>query len=103
MQDASGAVSENDLLSSADLSDGYKAIADPQVSVSLHDSSLHSRDTNTIHSKDQRNEQKKKNGNNKNEPSPMDFDDSNRADDDKPDDKPEGKTREGVEVTITTP
>ena len=73
MQDAPGAVSENDLLSSADLS-GNKAIADPEVSVFLCDSSLHSRDTNTIHSKDQRNEQKKKNGNNKNEPSPMDFD-----------------------------
>ena len=95
MHDASSAVSENVLISFANLSDGYKAIADPQESVSLCDSSLHSRHTKTIHSEDQRNEQKKKNGNNKNEPSPMDFDDSNKADDEdyKPDDKPKGKTK----------
>ena len=36
MQDASSVVSENDITSSADLSDGYKATADSQVSESLH-------------------------------------------------------------------
>ena len=84
---------KNNLLSSADFSGNDTA--DPEESVSPHDSSLHSRDTNTIHSKDQRNDQKEKNGNNKDEPSPMDFDDNDKADNknNKPDDKPEGKTR----------
>ena len=65
MNEASGVVLENDITSSADLSDHYKAIVDPQVSESLHDLSLHSRDTNSRHSKNHRNEQKKKNGNKK--------------------------------------
>ena len=63
MQDASGAASENNLLFSADISGNDEA--DPEESVSLHDSSLHSRETKNIHSKDQGNDQKKKNDNNK--------------------------------------
>ena len=92
---ATGAVTENNLLSSADLSDGYKTITDPEESISLCEPSLHSRDNQHIHSIDQRNDQKEKNDNNKDEPSPMAFDDSNKADDEnnKPDDKTEGKPR----------
>ena len=91
--DASGAATGNNLLSSADFSDNDKA--NPEEIVSPCDPSLHSRDNKTIHSKDQRNDQKEKNGNNKDEPSPMDFDDSNKADDEnnKPDKKTEGKPR----------
>ena len=90
---ASGAATENNLLSSADFSDSDKA--NPEESVSPCDSSLHSRDNKTIHSKDQRNYQKEKNGNNKDEPSCIDFDESNKADDEnnKPDDKTEGTSR----------
>ena len=101
--DASGAATENNLLSSADFSDNDKA--NPEESVSPRDSSLHSRDNKTIHSKDQRNDQKEKNGNNKDEPSPMDFDDSNKADDEnnKPEQKQKVSPGEEVEVIITTP
>ena len=63
--DASGAATENNLLSSADFSDGYKAIADPEDSAYPCEPSLHSRDNSTIHSIDQRNDQKEKNGNKK--------------------------------------
>ena len=56
LKNASGAASENDITSSAGLSAGYNAIADPQESDSLCEPSLHSRDTNTIHFKNQRNE-----------------------------------------------
>ena len=49
MKDAAPYASENDI-TSADHSAGYKVIADPQVSGSLHGLSLHSKDTNTIHS-----------------------------------------------------
>ena len=94
IQDTSGAASENDITSSADLSDGYKAIDDPQVSESLHDSSLHSRDTNTIHSENQRNGQKKMSGDNHNEESPMDLgDDSNKTNENKGNGKTEKKSR----------
>ena len=84
--DASGAATENNLLSSTD----------PQESVSLCESSLHSRDNPTKHSINQRNDQKEENGNNKN--APMDFDDRNKADgaggeNNRPDDKTEGKPR----------
>ena len=91
--EASGGVTENNLLSSADFSDKDKA--NPEESVSPCDSTLHSRDDKTIHSKDLRNEQKERNDTNKDEPSPMEFDDSNQAGDEnnKPDDKTEGKPR----------
>ena len=61
MQNASGAASENDITSYSELPAGYYARADPQVSQSPCESSLHSRDTNTKHSKNQRNEQKENN------------------------------------------
>ena len=94
IKDASGAASENDFTSSADLSAGYNAIADPQESDPPCKPSLHSRDTNTIHSKNQRNEQKKKNGNNKNEASPMDPGvDSNKTDESKTEGKTKKKSR----------
>ena len=96
--DASGAVTENNLLSSADLSDDYKAIADPEESVSLCEPFLHSKDNQPIYSKDQRNDQKEKNGNNKDELSPMEFDESN-----KPDEKQKVNPGKEVEVIITTP
>ena len=73
-----------------------EAIADPEESVSLHVNHPCTPEYNQpIHSKDQRNDQKAKNVHNKDEPSPMDFDDSNKADDEKnkPDDKTEGKHR----------
>ena len=90
MQDAALVLHQRMISASADISAGYKAIADPQVSESPRESSLHSRDTNIIHSKNQRNEQKKKNGNNKNEASPMDLgDDNNKT----YESKSEGKTR----------
>ena len=93
--DASSAVAENNLLCSADLSDGYEAIADLEESVSLHEPSLYPRNNQPMHSIDHRNDQKEKNGINKDGPSPMDFDDSNKEDDknNKPDDKTDGKTR----------
>ena len=88
LKNASGAASENDI-TSADLSAGYKAIADPQESDSPSEPSLHSRDTNIIHSKNQRNEQKKKNGNNKNGASSMDLGvDSNKKEESKTEGKP---------------
>ena len=49
--DASGTATENNLLSSADLSDGYKAITDPEESVSPCEPSLLSRDSQPIHSR----------------------------------------------------
>ena len=68
-------------ITSFDLSAGYKAIFCPQMSESLHDSTLHSRDTtmNKILSKNQSNEQKKKNGDNITEENPMDFDKDNKT------------------------
>ena len=90
MPDASGAASENDITSS-DLSAGYKAIFCPQVSESLHDSSLHSRDTTIIQSKNQRKAQNKKSGDNKTEENPMNFDADNKSDEGKS--EQDGKTR----------
>ena len=108
IQNASGAVSENDigLTSSGDISAGYNAIADLQESDSLCEPFLYSRDTNTIHSTNQRNGQNNnnnnqvKNANNKNEASPMDLDD----DSDKTDEsKTEGKAKKKSRVTTIPP
>ena len=90
MPDASGAALENDITSS-DLSAGYKALFYPQVSESLHDSFLPSRDTTTIQSKNQRKAQNKNSGDNKTEDNPMDFDADNKSDEGKS--EQDGKTR----------
>ena len=54
IQNASGAASKNDITTSADLSTGYHAIADPKVSESPCEPSVHSRDTNSLHSNNER-------------------------------------------------
>ena len=60
INDPSGTASSvGETPSSAIFSDGSKAKEDPQESVSSHDSSMHSRDTNNIYSQKWKNGQKK--------------------------------------------
>ena len=77
---------ENLTVSSTDLFDGYKALTKPQMSKSLHESSLHSRDTrnNTSYKIQEKADQKgkKKRNNNKPDETPMGLRDDPKEDED---------------------